>query len=375
MQLVYLSPVSWGSFAQRPHKFVEWYRRRTNGRVLWVEPYPTRLPAWTDLRRREAARANQSSRATPVWLEILNPPSMPVEPLPVVGRINRLMWRRTIAQIVEFCSRAPTVVVVGKPSALALEVIARLPGTTSLYDAMDDFPAFYTGLSRAAMARNEQLLVQRVTHIAASATFIMQRWSNLRTDIRLVHNGLDADALPEPKVPEARSEQSVFGYVGTIAAWFDWDWVIALAHARPHDLIKLIGPLFEPAGRVLPPNIELHPQRMHAGALAAMREFDVGLIPFRRTLLTQSVDPIKYYEYRALGLPVISTRFGEMIARDGEEGTFINNDVSDIAASAARALRYRPNAEAIELFRRMNDWDARFTQLGQLLELPKSGAR
>ncbi|MBU9548147.1 glycosyl transferase [Burkholderia multivorans] len=300
---------------------------------------------------------------------------MPVEPLPVVGRVNRLMWRRTIAQIVEFCGRAPTVVVVGKPSALALEVIARLPGTTSLYDAMDDFPAFYTGLSRAAMARNEQLLVQRVTHIAASATFIMQRWSNLRTDIRLVHNGLDADALPEPKVPAARNEQSVFGYVGTIAAWFDWDWVIALAHARPHDLIKLIGPLFEPAGRVLPPNIELHPQRMHVDALAAMREFDVGLIPFRRTLLTQSVDPIKYYEYRALGLPVISTRFGEMIARDGEEGTFINNDVSDIAASAARALRYRPNAEAIELFRRMNDWDARFTQLDQLLELPKSGAR
>ena len=28
MQLVYFSPVPWASFAQRPHKFVEWFHAR-----------------------------------------------------------------------------------------------------------------------------------------------------------------------------------------------------------------------------------------------------------------------------------------------------------------------------------------------------------
>ncbi len=46
-----------------------------------------------------------------------------------------------------------------------------------------------------------------------------------------------------------------------------------------------------------------------------MAEFDVGLIPFKQNALTAAVDPIKYYEYRALALPVISTDFGEMHER------------------------------------------------------------
>ena len=49
MRLVYLSPVSWHSFAQRPHELVRQFHAATQAPVLWVEPYPTRLPVLADL--------------------------------------------------------------------------------------------------------------------------------------------------------------------------------------------------------------------------------------------------------------------------------------------------------------------------------------
>ena len=38
MQLVYFSPVPWASYAQRPHKFVEWFHARRVLKVRWVDP-------------------------------------------------------------------------------------------------------------------------------------------------------------------------------------------------------------------------------------------------------------------------------------------------------------------------------------------------
>ena len=71
-----------------------------------------------------------------------------------------------------------------------------------------------------------------------------------------------------------------------------------------------------------------------------MQEFSVGLIPFKCTDLTASVDPIKFYEYRALGLPVLSARFGEMALRDGLAGVFLMDKHSDLASLVRTAMAY-----------------------------------
>jgi hypothetical protein len=102
MRLVYLSAVPWESFAQRPHKFVEWFHGRTGEPVLWVDPYPTRFPHWRDLRRsRLSASASQHTRP-PTWLTLLKPGGLPVEPLPGSGWANGLLWRGYLNAIGDF---------------------------------------------------------------------------------------------------------------------------------------------------------------------------------------------------------------------------------------------------------------------------------
>jgi hypothetical protein len=111
------------------------------------------------------------------------------------------------------------------------------------------------------------------------------------------------------------------GYVGSIAPWMDWAQLSALAQARPRDTIELIGPVHTPVP-TLPPNIRLLPAVDHAEVPSVLEKFDWGLIPFVNNRLTRAVDPIKYYEYRAAGLPVLSTAFGEMRERTEPDGVW-----------------------------------------------------
>jgi glycosyltransferase involved in cell wall biosynthesis len=366
MRLVYLSPVPWASFAQRPHKFVEWFHGRAGDEVLWVDPYPTRFPSLADFRRL-GTKEHRQQCSNPPWLRVIRPPAVPIEPLPGSSWVNALLWQRLFNELDAFSSQQPTLLAIGKPSALALAVVGRFRGGRSVYDAMDDFPAFYSGLSRFAMRWREQKLVRRVSTVLASSTALKQRWSALREDVRLVHNGMDLNVLPPPKLKDVTRTQRVLGYVGTIATWFDWEWVIELAKACPSDVVRLIGPVFAPAPLALPQNIDMLPPCNHQAALVAMQNFDVGLIPFKKNDLTASVDPIKYYEYRALGLPVISTDFGEMAFRGGEEGTFLSRGVQDAKDLVQSALSYSAGSESARQFAARNSWEARFADAGIII--------
>ncbi|WP_133512437.1 glycosyl transferase [Candidatus Thiosymbion oneisti] len=365
MRLVYLSPVPWQSFAQRPQKFVEWFHDRTAGEVLWVDPYPTRLPRVVDCLRVDRESRGVSPKA-PSWLKILTPRALPIEPLPVVNRINTLLWRKVFDRTSVFASEGPCWIGVGKPSRLALRVLNSVPGISSFYDVMDDFSAFYSGWSRSAMKKSESLLLHRVGNVLVSSSTSLNRMRSLGKEVVPVPNGCDINQLPLVSALPKRPAQPVLGYVGTIGYWFNWSMVISLARNNPTILLRLIGPVHQLASGPLPENVELRPPCSHAEAIQAIQGFSVGLIPFKQNALTASVDPIKYYEYRALGLPVISTSFGEMVNRWHEPGVFLVGEGHDLDQVVRAALTFRFKAGEIEAFRCANSWKVRFDASGIL---------
>jgi hypothetical protein len=365
MRLVYLSPVPWVSFAQRPHRFVEWFHARQGGEVLWVDPYPTRLPKMGDFRRKKSVVAGALlSVELPRWLKVIQPRALPIEPLPGSGALNRFLWRDLLNQVDHFLTKPTGLIGIGKPSALALQVLSRHLKVQSFYDAMDDFPAFYDGLSRQSMEQRERAVAAQASNILVSSTALAGRFDRYKPKVFMALNACATEALPSERLISPSTVHPVLGYVGTIGHWFDWTLVIALANANSMMRIRLIGPVFNPPPAGLPPNIELLPACDHATALLAMQDFSVGLIPFKQSDLTASVDPIKYYEYRALGLPVVSTRFGEMILREKENGVFLATSQTDLAGMVARALAYESNKNEIQKFRNENSWGARFDTCG-----------
>lgn len=363
MQLVYLSPVPWASFAQRPHKFVEWFQARHGDRVLWIDPYPTRFPELSDLRRivfRSAIQGKEDAKpGANAWLTVLKPRSLPIEPGPGSGAINRLLWTELMNKVASFVSVKETCLVIGKPSELALQLTKRHRDIPRVYDAMDDFAAFYGGFSSWAMRRREDRIAANVSILLASSTALLERFSGNVPKPVLAHNACATEVLPNAGVARY-SGKPVFGYVGTIANWFDWPLVIRLAIANPETVVRLIGPVYSPPPAPLPKNIELVPACPHPEAIEMMQNFSAGLIPFKINALTSSVDPIKYYEYRALGLPVISTSFGEMALRGNLHGVSIINHATDLQGLLQLVKDYQPELEEIRNFRSENSWYARF---------------
>lgn len=369
MRLIYFSPVPWTSFTQRPHEFVEWFRSKSLDSVLWIEPYPTRLPTWNDFRRIRGKRVKSAAgakRDKPTWLRVIRPRSIPVEPLPGGGWLNNLLWHGVHKEIDQFFEGGRTVVGIGKPSELAVQVLRRYQCKRSFFDVMDDVPLFYKGLSRVVMKRRMGQVASAVSQLMVSSSALIDRFSAHSSKITVVHNACAINSMPPADSISKRGGRPVLGYVGTIGYWFDWSFVLALAATFPSMLIRLIGPVFAIPEEPLPDNVELLPPCDHATAISAMQEFSVGLIPFRRNDLTASVDPIKFYEYRALGLPVISTRFGEMAERSGQPGVFISDTHSDLAGLVRLAMDHKDEAEDMQKFRSANSWSTRFDRSGIL---------
>lgn len=362
MRLIYLASVPWSSFSQRPHELIRYFHSVSRGEVLWVDPYPGRFPAMSDLLH-PRPKTEGMNYAIPSWLAVVQARALPIEPLPFSGSINRLLWRDAESAVDRFIDDS-TILGVGKPTTLALRLLSRLRFSWSFYDIMDDNPAFYSGWSKFAMANRERRLIARVTTILASTSLLRDRAQPLAQDVRLVLNACAVDRLP--KIPEPRStlkdQPYIIGYIGTIGHWFDWDLVIALAKSLPESAFRLIGPLYAPPRAALPKNIQVERALPHAEALRAMAGFNVGLIPFKRNTLTSSVDPIKYYEYRALGLPVVSTAFGEMAMRSNCEGVYLIDRKSDARKIIGQALAYRPTQQHIARFRNDHSWKKRFDQ-------------
>ncbi|MEL4073352.1 hypothetical protein WKW50_24840 [Ochrobactrum sp. GPK 3] len=360
--LIYLSPVPWASFAQRPQKFVNWFHAQYGGEVLWIEPYATRFPSWHDLKRARHTPVESHSAQVPSWLTRIKVSSIPIEPLPGSAWLNQYLWKRVIGAAVDFANVGDCSLVIGKPSVLAITLMKTLPDIFAVYDAMDDFPAFYRGLSRQAMRWREAQVMAKADEVWTSSTVLYDRVNLSPRKMRLIKNGLDAAAVEAIKPIEANPDQKVFGYIGTIGAWFDWDMVIALARAAPNDIVRIIGPIFKAPPKNLPANIELLPPCEHALAMEYMGGMDVGLIPFLKNELTASVDPIKYYEYRALGMPVISTAFGEMLNHGSDEDTFLVNGLGEIACTVNKARASIRSKRLDIAFVQANSWDARFNQ-------------
>ena len=350
---------------------VQYLQTRGITRVVWIDPYPVRLPSWRDLGRPPTLRHRE--RAAHGAVTVITPRALPVEPFAVGRALNGWLSHAALVRRLRVVTHADTLVVgIGRPSHLALSAVEALPAARRFYDAMDDVPAFYRGAAARAAARSEAAIASRVDVVLASAAALQQKFSDLAGPVRLVPNACDVTALPSVAATvalrvAARMQPASAVFVGTIGAWFDWSLVRQLAASMPAMRIDLIGPCHARPSQPPPANVRLLGELPHDDAMRHAAAATVGLIPFVLDRVTASVDPLKYYEYRALGLSVLSSRFGAMATRTPSDGVWFT-DVADGAAAAVHAARQCSTTAhltaALTAARDAHDWTARFDACG-----------
>ena len=191
------------------------------------------------------------------------------------------------------------------------------------YDCLDELTLFSGRASAGRFAGYEHRLLK-----LASATFVTAEALERRLRTMLdagpapvrVPNGVDFDwfqsrgaAAPDDL---ADVHHPVAGYVGVLRDWFDYDLVGRLARGMPDIMFIVVGPLdfdFRNAHLRSQPNLRWLGRKEYADMPRYIGAFDVCLIPFVEGKVTETTNPVKVFEYFAMGKPVVSTPMHELI--------------------------------------------------------------
>jgi UDP-N-acetylglucosamine 2-epimerase (non-hydrolysing) len=248
----------------------------------------------------------------------------------------------------------------------ALMQAASSAGWTTIYDVLDDWEAFQAAGQAPWYDREiERLVAASAQRVLAVTPALAARVAALAgREVRVLGNGLRADFPTTISAPLALTRGAVtVGYFGDLnAAWFDWQLVADAARRQPRWRFHLVGSGTEPPAG-LPPNVELLGRRPRHQLAALAANWDVAMVPFRQGDIAAAADPIKTYEYLALGLPVVVSGVAPPIG--GEHLVTVAHDVDGlVAALAARATER--DAAAIARRRQFAaeaSWDARLDVL------------
>jgi len=130
----------------------------------------------------------------------------------------------------------------------------------------------------------------------------------------------------------------------------------------------LAGPVAEPAH--LAPlrnldNVVFAGPQARADVVATVHAADACMIPHRRSPLTETMSPLKLYEYLAGGRPVAATDLAPM--RGVDDGVQLVAPGASFEDAVARALERGPMSETARLeFIRRNSWEDRMARIFEL---------
>jgi glycosyltransferase involved in cell wall biosynthesis len=249
----------------------------------------------------------------------------------------------------------------------------KFENATYVFDAVDDW------LSHSSYKKYADVLSGNYETIKAKSDLIFTVSEYLRDNLfdkqRHVHwlpNAVDLEFFQqETKVHPllAKFPHPVCGFLGILQDRIDTDILKHLAESNPEMSIVLAGPVwknFPQAELNKYQNIHFLGPIKHWEIPMLYNGFDVGIIPYKTNKFVKSTDPMKYYEYLAANLPIVSTpipgseRFGEMVIVANSPEQF--NGAVDQSLAGEREILKNERIKMLE----NNTW---LKRVGEMMEL------
>jgi glycosyltransferase involved in cell wall biosynthesis len=352
-------------------------------RVLWVNSIAMRRPSASrsdarrlvDKLRRSFAGCIEPERN----LFVVNPLVLPFPGSPIAQRANADLLVRFVRRTLARLGADAPLLWTFLPTVNRL--VGRLGERMVIYHCVDKYAEF-SGVPREAILEMERDLVTRADLVFTSAKQLFEECRLFNPHTHFVTHGVDVahfersleSTTPVP-TDVATLPRPIVGFFGLLADWVDLPLIRSLALDRPQWSFVLIGKVamdLDPLKGL--PNVHCLGQKPYADLPGYCRGFDVALIPFRRNELTQRVNPLKLREYLAAGLPVVATPLPEVARYDGLVHLADDRDTFLAGIEAALAQR-RPELDRARVdAMRTESWEARVTQMSELVEQRMRGA-
>ncbi|GAA4287447.1 glycosyltransferase [Georgenia daeguensis] len=343
--LVVLSLEAWDAVWRRNQHLVSGLLEQDERlRVLFVEPAADPLHA---LRSGRRARAGAGLRGATdrerLWL---------YQPTKVLPRAADPGGDRRRARAVVRAARRlrmhEPVLWINDPAGA--RVLART-GWRSLYDVTDDWlAAVRTPAETRRLREDEATLLLTCEEVVVCSAHLAAGKGTARP-VTLVPNAVDLAPYRAPvDRPADLPPGPVAVYVGTIHTdRIDVDLCLDVARVLGRGRLVLVGPAPLPPGdreRLVRSGVVLLGAKDRREVPGYLRHADVLLVPHVVTPFTESLDPIKLYEYRAAGRPVVSTPVAGFRGSDDPQVTVADRAAFPEVVRAALTAAPHPPAPA-----------------------------
>ncbi len=295
-------------------------RLAAENRVLFVESLGLRRPqlAGRDLKRiaRRLRRGLRGAREID-GLHVLSPLVLPLHANAFVRALNRRLLGMFVRRAARKLGMRRPILWAYVPQAESLLEV--LQPELVIYHCVDDIAA-QPGIDAASFRAAETRFAARADLVLASAPGLAERLRSISDNVIYAPNVADtalfASALEDGPIDPALAALPAPRIVFTgavVATKLDMDLFVELARSRPSWSFALVGPVgagdpsTDVSALAAEPNIHLLGARTYEQLPSVLRGADAGLIPYARNQLTDSIFPMKVYEYLAAGLPVVAT--------------------------------------------------------------------
>jgi glycosyltransferase involved in cell wall biosynthesis len=263
----------------------------------------------------------------------------------------------------------------------AVHMAGRMGESAIVYDITDDWelvPSF-SKRQRKLIAEQDRRLCARADLVSVCSEALGRSRIPCSRRVLLLPNGVDVDhyAGVMNQANGSALAHPVFGYTGTLHRdRIDVDLLVRLARSFPGGSVVLVGPdHLDPRTRAIlaaENNVHLCGPVPYAEIPRKMAGFDVCIVPHVMTPFTESLNPIKLWEYLASGKPVVSTDVAGF--RDYSGLCHVAGEPEGFIAACRVALREKGSRsqERMAVARR-NSWESRMDALIEALR-PLGGA-
>ncbi|MEN6461045.1 MAG: glycosyltransferase [Syntrophomonas sp.] len=217
--------------------------------------------------------------------------------------------------------------------------------------------------------------VEQADIVLASSDKLYQMASAINPDTYLITNGCDYKYFSQAvaknlAIPEEIKNipRPIIGFIGAVASWCNFNLIKKVAEQFPQYSVVMIGPLYNIKNVPQSENLYWLGNKSYDQLASYAQEFSVGIIPFRKSSMIESVNPIKMWEYLAAGLPVVATDIPEakkypgiVISSENDE-QFLEGIRCSIREDSQEKQVQRLNLA------RHNSWEAKARQVADIIE-------
>lgn len=368
LHIVCFSDITWNFLWQRQQQMISRFPK--DWKVLYVEPSFWLSFAWSVINRMPFRRNYMAQEN----VEVISVRTIPFgDRFSFSRRCNDRIITSQMKKILEQRNFDRPVLLFYKPRYSC--VVGNMDESAVCYDITDDVREFEA--SSKWLEEYISMLEEKSDIIFTPSERILRRLQEKdKKNVFLIGNGVEASHFEKASQDETkvagemrRIQSPVIGYVGAIGEWFDFELLQKILQRFPDASVVLIGWVFSGQKRALrqlrAKNLYVLGTRPYGELPSYVRAFDVCIIPFLQSRLTQSVNPNKFYEYLASGKPIVTAALPELekfssvcrIAKSHEE--FLEH------IKAACKEDYNPGVALTTA--RQNDWNDKAAQMAEMI--------